>query len=191
MTHTSKLPFETLLQASGATPAAYRRHYRSRNQVPQQHAEASHALRPDTTSFDDSVILSLHKGTLAAKQNITPAIFTLIMMALLAWAYNAIPAVGAFFNQVSVLKQNMGISFAIVASGLCIGLLSESITILSGTTRRWTMQNTLSFAFLFITFGLMSAIIYSFPTDLQLAISIIAISLWVCILNMLTKSKTA
>lgn len=278
--HTTNLPFEVALNAPDTKETAYHRHFRSRNLVAQRHAAAAHSIETDVARFDDSVRLSLYKGALAAKRNAVPAIFTLILMGLIAWAYASIPAVGAFFNQVSLFKQNTGILFAIIASGLCIGLLSECFTIFSSGTRRWTMQNTLSFGFLFLTFGFMSAakdpifvllanlygegngaavlikktlfdqfvwtvflacpyqtllfawknhdfsfdgikqecpsfseffavkmlpvlisnwffwipmsaIIYSFPTDLQLAVSIIAISLWVCILNMLTKSKAS
>lgn len=278
--HTTNIPFDIELDVPVANETAYHRHFRSRNLVTKKNASATQILSPDSARFDDSVILSLHKGALAAKSNIVPAISTLILMGILAWAFATIPAVNAFFNQVSIVKQSMGISFAIIASGLCVGLLSECFSIFSSSTRRWTMQNTLSFGFLFLTFGIMSAakdpifillanlygegnsagvlikktlfdqfvwtvflacpyqtmlfawknngfslekvkrecptfsdffarkilpvlisnwvfwipmsaIIYSFPTDLQLAVSIIAISLWVCILNMLTKSKTA
>ncbi|MDQ8195996.1 Mpv17/PMP22 family protein [Coraliomargarita sp. SDUM461004] len=278
--HTTNIPFEAALNAPTENGTAYHRHFRSRNLIAEESPAASQASHSQSTNFDECVRLSIYKGATAIKRNSVPAMFTLSLMALLAWAYNSIPSVNSFFHQVSILKQTMGIAFPILAAGLSVGLISECYAYFSSSTRRWTMQNTLNFGFLFLTFGIMSAakepifvllanlygagndttvlvkkmlfdqfvwtvflacpyqtllfswknhgfslqkmklecptfseffavkmlpvllsnwafwipmsvIIYSFPTNLQLPVSIIAISLWVCILNLLTKSEKA
>lgn len=276
--NTLHIGIDTAFEDSTNSEVAFRRHHRARNLITTKNTAANQPLRSDVARFDETFKSSIRKGLVAARQNTFPALFTLGLMGLLGWAFYSIPAVNAFFNSVSAFKIKTGMAFAFIGSGVCIGLLSEVLTIPTQAKKRWTMENTKSFFFLFFVFGIMAAakdpvylllanlygegnstsvlikktvfdqfvwtvflacpyqtllfawknngysadkvkaecpnfseffavkmmpvlisnwafwipmsvIIFSFPTDLQLAVSIIAISLWVCILNMLTRTK--
>ncbi|WP_309380552.1 Mpv17/PMP22 family protein [Cerasicoccus frondis] len=255
--------------------ASRHRYLRSTRQ--QEYIIPSPRIARDGLYISEALILGIRQGAIAAKRNTIPAIATLTLMLLLTIAYYTVPTVGNAFDELSRIKKETGPLFAFLVSGTCIGILSETMRVLTTKDRFSAKTSLLNFLFLFLAFGILSSIkdpvywllseqfgennapgtiikkvlfdqlvwtvfiacpyqsflftwkshqfsfdnfrlsypnasefltrktvpvlvsnwvfwvpmitiIFIFPTRLQLVVSIIAISLWVCMLSMLTSS---
>ncbi len=133
------------------------RYFRSRNLVKDNADVIESSAIHGSIHFDNAFKMSIQKGLHSARRNIVPSLITFSLMALMAWAYLAIPFVQTSFNAIARFKLATGTAFSFFAMGLSVALLTEAIKVCTSKTHRWTQANTINFLSLFIFFGLLAS----------------------------------
>ncbi|MES2309751.1 MAG: hypothetical protein V4507_12920, partial [Verrucomicrobiota bacterium] len=100
---------------------------------------------------------SVNIGLVAFRQTWKAALIVQTLIASLVICYFFVPQSHGIFQAISDLKKSGGLIASFLLMGGFVGLLSESISVLT-TTRSWSRQNTENFAFNFIVFGLMGVL---------------------------------
>ena len=157
------------LQAEMAAPCASsssRRHYRGRNVA---HASAGNwhfppELPSDQPDWAEILEHSSRAGLQAARQSLVPACFVWAIMAVVAIAYYLVPAAMYFFDGLDHIQSSLGRLFPFLGMGLSVGLLAETVRVLTGANKRWTKANSMNAGFnlmVFGTLGLLQNVFYT------------------------------
>ena len=151
---TAQSEFERLPDSWNAT---HRRHYRGRNRMTAEIIDwnSGTPLPSDPILWDDMIGSSVRIGVMAAKKSLGPALAVWIVMASIATLYYLVPQSHGAFAFLVNLQNAMGVWFASVGMGLCVGILVELVKVGTSPNRMWTRENTVNALFNFAVFGVM------------------------------------
>jgi hypothetical protein len=157
---------------------------RMRNQL--SRSDYFSGLPRETVIFHQLLYAGIQKGGAAVRQILFPASIIQLIMLGVTLSYFLIPSSLFIFQAVSDLRSTMGISFAFLSMGL-IAVFADGLR--RSSTKDWRgFSGTAVFGFaVFGVLGLMTAIIYSLPLDIQFVTSRLAVIIWVLLLSAITR----
>lgn len=139
------------------------RHYRGRNKLSEDSIIWNYdaqEIPADPPYWDDMFNSSLRLGFQAACKTFKPALLVWGLMALIAVLFYAVPASHVFFASLIHLQEIMGPYFPTIGMGISVGILVETVKVMTSENKRWSRENTVSAVFNFILFGLMGLSTY-------------------------------
>ena len=112
----------------------------------------------DDPYWSDLFQNGLRAGAAAARATLVPALIVWSMMGLLAIAYYSVPASQPVFVALTDLQRRMGLLFPFLGMGLAVGLLTETIKVITARPRRWRWENTINATFNLLVFGVLGVL---------------------------------